>query len=46
MGKLKMVIPKGSIYENVVNLLNDAGFTLEVSERSYVPRVNMPDVEA
>lgn len=46
MQKLKMVIPKGRIYGNVVRLLNDAGFGVEVDERAYVPRIDDPEIEA
>jgi len=46
MKKLKMVIPKGRIYSNVVKLLNDAGFGVEVDERVYVPRIDDPEIEA
>ncbi|MDZ7262682.1 MAG: ATP phosphoribosyltransferase, partial [candidate division KSB1 bacterium] len=46
MPKLKVVIPKGRIYENVARLFNDAGFGLEVDERVYIPRVDDPELEA
>lgn len=46
MPKLKMVIPKGRIYANVVRLLNDSGFGVEVNERVYVPRIDDPEIEA
>ncbi|MDZ7341605.1 MAG: ATP phosphoribosyltransferase, partial [candidate division KSB1 bacterium] len=46
MHKLKLVIPKGRIYANVVRLLNDAGFGVEVNERVYVPRMDDPEIEA
>ncbi|MBC8180570.1 ATP phosphoribosyltransferase [candidate division KSB1 bacterium] len=46
MSKLKMVIPKGRIYSNVVNLLNDSGFGVERAERVYVPRVEDSEIEA
>ncbi len=46
MGKLKLVIPKGRIYTNVINLLNDAGFGVETAERVYVPRVEDREIEA
>lgn len=41
-----MVVPKGRIYTNVVNLLNDAGFGVEISERVYIPRVEDPEIAA
>ncbi len=43
---IKMVIPKGRLFKNVVNLLNDAGLRIENNERQYVPRVQDPEVEA
>jgi ATP phosphoribosyltransferase len=46
MSKLKMVIPKGRIYSNVVKLLNDSGFGVERAERVYVPRVEDSEIEA
>ena len=46
MSKLKMVIPKGRIYSNVMNLLNDSGFGVERAERVYVPRVEDSEIEA
>ncbi|HDQ00620.1 MAG TPA: ATP phosphoribosyltransferase [bacterium] len=46
MLKLKMVIPKGRIYNNVIQLLDDAGFGVEAAERVYVPRVDDSEVEA
>lgn len=46
MAKIKMVIPKGRIFNNVIKLLNDAGFGIDVDERSYIPRVDDPEIEA
>lgn len=46
MPRLKMVIPKGRIYKNVINLLNDSGFGVETAERIYVPKVNDQEIEA
>jgi len=46
MKRLKMVIPKGRLYRNVVRLLNDAGFGIEADENVYVPRTARPDLEA
>ncbi|NOZ60142.1 MAG: ATP phosphoribosyltransferase [Calditrichaeota bacterium] len=46
MAKLKLVIPKGRIYSNVVGLLNDAGFGVETAERVYIPRVEDREIEA
>jgi len=46
MNKLKMVVPKGRIFSNVSKLLNDAGFGIDVDERSYIPRVEDREIEA
>ncbi len=46
MQKLKMVIPKGRIYNKVVNLLNDSGYRIEVDGRIYIPRIDDNEIEA
>lgn len=46
MPYLKLVIPKGRIYTNVIHLLNDAGFGVETAERVYIPRVLDSEIEA
>jgi ATP phosphoribosyltransferase len=46
MQVLKMVIPKGRLFANVVGLLNDAGFGVEVDQRIYTPMVDDPEIEA
>ncbi len=46
MQKLKMVIPKGRIYNNVVNLLNDSGYGIEIDGRIYIPRIDDKEIEA
>ena len=46
MNKLKMVIPKGRIYSNVINLLNDSGFGVETADRVYIPSVKDQEIEA
>ena len=45
MQKLKMVIPKGRICDNVVKLLNDAGFGVETDHRIYIPRIEDSEME-
>ncbi|MGQ9664136.1 MAG: ATP phosphoribosyltransferase [bacterium] len=40
MQKLRIAIPKGSIYENVVKLLADAGINISKNERVYRPFVS------
>jgi len=37
MRKLRVLIPKGTIYKSVLKLLNDAGISLQVDERIYRP---------
>jgi ATP phosphoribosyltransferase len=46
MKRLKMVIPKGRLYGNVVRLLNDAGFAVETDAEAYRPKVGFPGYEA
>ncbi|QTQ14799.1 ATP phosphoribosyltransferase [Treponema parvum] len=46
MEKLKILLPKGRIYENVVSLLNGAGIKIDLPERAYRPTVNQDDLEA
>jgi len=45
MKKLKVVLPKGRIYENIVKLLNSAGLNLKVDDRIYRPIVNDKEIE-
>ena len=45
MKKLKLVLPKGRIYNSVLNLLNDSGFGIETTDRYYVPQVDDPEIE-
>ncbi len=45
MSRLKVVIPKGSIYEGVVRLFQDAGIYIEHNDRSYRPKVSIPELE-
>ncbi|MBN1982839.1 MAG: ATP phosphoribosyltransferase [Chitinivibrionales bacterium] len=44
--KLKLVLPKGKLYKNVIDLLNEAGYGIEVDERVYIPRIKDATVEA
>jgi ATP phosphoribosyltransferase len=46
MEKLKLLLPKGRIYDNVTALLSDTGIKVTLPERSYRPRVNQDDLEA
>lgn len=43
--RLRLVIPKGRLYPEVVRLLNDSGFGVEADERAYLPKVAWPDTE-
>ncbi|MEO0094357.1 MAG: ATP phosphoribosyltransferase [candidate division WOR-3 bacterium] len=45
MKRLNIVIPKGSIFENVIRLFNDAGIYINISERVYRPFVNDPELQ-
>ena len=46
MDKLKILLPKGRIYYNVVELFNGAGISIKLPERAYRPTVNQDDLEA
>lgn len=46
MERLKILLPKGRIYENVAALFSDAGIAVELTERAYRPTVNQDDLEA
>ena len=38
--EIKLALPKGRIYDKVVKLLKDAGFTITGNGRSYRPKIN------
>ncbi|HKL85615.1 MAG TPA: hypothetical protein VJ861_04730 [Treponemataceae bacterium] len=44
MEKLKILLPKGRIYENVQGLFSDAGISIHLPERTYRPTVNQKDL--
>lgn len=46
MNKLKMVIPKGRIFHNVAELLDDSGIEVKVNNRVYIPYIGDPEIEA
>lgn len=46
MEKLKMLLPKGRIYDNVVRLCEEAGISIYLPDRAYRPSVNQTDLEA
>ncbi|KJJ84159.1 ATP phosphoribosyltransferase [Candidatus Omnitrophus magneticus] len=43
--KLKLGLPKGSLQESTIRILEKAGYKVKVSERSYFPSVNDDDIE-
>ena len=45
MEKLKLGIPKGSLQESTIQLFARAGFNIYVSERSYFPTIDDPEIE-
>jgi ATP phosphoribosyltransferase len=46
MSSLKIIIPKGRLHGQVVDLLNDCGYGIETDERVYIPRVVDAEIEA
>ncbi|MDY7010277.1 MAG: ATP phosphoribosyltransferase [Planctomycetota bacterium] len=44
--KLALGIPKGSLQDNTVELLQRAGFKISISSRSYFPSMDDPDITA
>lgn len=46
MEKLKILLPKGRIYDNVISLFSGAGISIKLPERAYRPTVNQDDLEA
>ncbi len=44
--RLKIGLPKGSLQEATVRLFDRAGFKVLISERSYVPSIDDPELEA
>jgi len=42
MDQLRILLPKGRIYDNVVRLFNESGISISVSNRSYFPTVSDP----
>ena len=43
--KLKLGIPKGSLQESTVRLFRKAGYDIRISERSYYPKIDDPEIE-
>lgn len=44
--KLKIGLPKGSLQEATIGLFKKAGFKIALSERSYFPSIDDPELEA
>jgi len=44
--ELKLGLPKGSLQDSTISLFNKAGWRISISERSYYPHVNDPEVNA
>lgn len=43
--KIKLAIPKGRLYDEVVTLIGDAGYKLSKNGRNYRPYINDPEIE-
>lgn len=43
--KLKIGLPKGSLQETTFKLFKNAGYTIKLLERSYVPTIDDPELE-
>lgn len=43
--KLKLGIPKGSLQESTIRIFKKAGFNIRISERSYIPYIDDPDID-
>jgi ATP phosphoribosyltransferase len=43
--KLKLGLPKGSLQESTFKIFNKAGYNVSVSERSYFPSIDDPDID-
>lgn len=43
--KLRIGIPKGSLQESTLRLFRNAGYTIKLAERSYVPLIDDPELE-
>ena len=43
--KLKIGIPKGSLQESTFRLFKNAGYTIKLADRSYVPMIDDPELE-
>ena len=46
MRKLRIALPKGSLQEATIALLESAGYSVRLAERSYSPAIDDPELEA
>jgi ATP phosphoribosyltransferase len=46
MEKLRILIPKGRIYENIARLFTDAGFAITLADRTYRPKLSAEWLDA
>ena len=45
MSKLRLGVPKGSLQESTIRLFARAGYNIVVANRSYLPRIDDPEIE-
>jgi ATP phosphoribosyltransferase len=45
VSKLRLGVPKGSLQESTIRLFARAGYNIVVANRSYVPRIDDPEIE-
>lgn len=45
MSTLKLGLPKGSLQESTIRLFGRAGYKIVVPDRSYIPRIDDPEIE-
>ncbi|MDP2983294.1 MAG: ATP phosphoribosyltransferase [Candidatus Latescibacter sp.] len=45
MNKIKLGLPKGSLQESTFDLFKKAGYRIRLSDRSYVPSIDDPELE-
>ncbi|HLC65759.1 MAG TPA: ATP phosphoribosyltransferase [Candidatus Nanoarchaeia archaeon] len=43
--KLKLGIPKGSLQESTIKMFRKAGYSIQIDERSYYPKINDDEIE-
>jgi ATP phosphoribosyltransferase len=45
MNILRLGVPKGSLQESTIQLFGKAGYNISVASRSYMPRIDDPEIE-